>query len=519
MGKALYRKYRSRSLGEIVGQEHIVTTLTNALKEGKIGHAYLLTGPRGTGKTSIARILAHEINKLPYSEDPNFDIIEIDAASNNSVEDIRDLREKVQSAPASAKYKVYIIDEVHMLSKSAFNALLKTLEEPPEHVVFILATTEVHKLPETIMSRMQRFSFRPVPLNKVVEHLRSIASKEKIDIDNDALQLIAEHGEGSFRDSISLLDQASNLSGKITMREIEELLGRAPSRLVEELLGQVAEGNAAGIIKNLNELTNQGFESSMIAMQIGKRLREDLSAGKTAEATFGTLNLLKDLLDIPASHNAKQLLEIVLLSHATNPHGKKTDSVSAVDTKAAEVANSTSDTKTGTDKKSSSILPAEPKNVQSQTESALNTEITSSTENNKPLYPAIGKLSDNSQSQSDSIEKKAETSPDIEEVWKEVLQIIKKSHNTLYGIARMAKPSMQGDQLLLTTRFPFHQKRLNEAKNRDILANCITSTRGCKTSVTCVLSEGTTSDGDAAKSPETAFTAIANVFGGVELIN
>src|ERR1700712_4212867 len=176
MGQALYRKYRSKSLDEVVGQEHITQTLKQALKSGRISHAYLFTGPRGVGKTSIARILAHELNGLPYDdEQSHLDIIEIDAASNNGVEDVRDLREKAYIAPTSGKYKVYIIDEVHMLSKAAFNALLKILEEPPAHVVFILATTEVHKIPETIISRTQRYIFKPVEHDKVVEHLKYIS--------------------------------------------------------------------------------------------------------------------------------------------------------------------------------------------------------------------------------------------------------------------------------------------------------------------------------------------------------
>ena len=181
MGQALYRKYRSRSLDEIVGQPHVVALLRQSIDAQTLGHAYLLTGIRGVGKTSIARILAHEINGLSYDETTtHLDIIEIDAASNSSVEDIRDLREKAMIAPVSAPKKIYIIDEVHMLSKSAFNALLKTLEEPPAHIVFILATTDVHKLPSTILSRVQRFNLRPISVEDITGHLKTIAAKEKI---------------------------------------------------------------------------------------------------------------------------------------------------------------------------------------------------------------------------------------------------------------------------------------------------------------------------------------------------
>src|SRR3989338_6378000 len=173
MGQALYRKYRSKSFSEVIGQEPITETLEKAIKSGRISHAYQLSGPRGVGKTSVARILAHEVNKLTYKDESiHLDIIEIDSASNRRIDEIRDIRQKVHIAPTSAKYKVYIIDEVHMLTKEAFSALLKTLEEPPAHCIFILATTEPHKLPETIISRTQRFNFKPIETAKAVVHLK-----------------------------------------------------------------------------------------------------------------------------------------------------------------------------------------------------------------------------------------------------------------------------------------------------------------------------------------------------------
>lgn len=279
--QALYRKYRPNSLAGIVGQSQVTDILSRSLQQGKTAHAYLLTGPRGVGKTSIARILAHEINKLPYDgEETHLDIIEIDAASNNGVEDVRDLRDKVQLTPIAAAKKVYIIDEVHMLSKAAFNALLKTLEEPPAHVVFILATTDLHKVPATIISRTQHFSFHAISPADLSTHLKDIAAKEGIKISDDALDTIARRGDGSFRDSISLLDQLSSFADEkngVTLELIQATLGLAPFEMVDKLLAAVSEHDVARIIALLGDLEKQGVQPATLADQLIQALRERLA--------------------------------------------------------------------------------------------------------------------------------------------------------------------------------------------------------------------------------------------------
>lgn len=315
MGKALYRKYRSKSLDEIVGQSHITTILGRAVAADKIAHAYLLTGPRGVGKTSIARILAHEINGLPYTdESTHLDIIEIDAASNNGVDDIRDLREKVQIAPVSARKKIYIIDEVHMLSKPAFNALLKTLEEPPEHAVFILATTDVEKLPATIISRVQRFNFRSISEADAIAHLRTIAKAESIDITDDALALVARHGDGSFRDSIGLLDQLSGLNdGPITRELIESVLGLADVDTVARLLDAYESQNLSEIVRLVNDSEARGTPAIVLTEQLIRSIREQIIAKPYL------LPLLDKLLDIARSAWPHVKLLTALTTHIPLP--------------------------------------------------------------------------------------------------------------------------------------------------------------------------------------------------------
>lgn len=281
----LYRKYRPKNIQEVVGQEHVKKALTNAIELNKISHAYLFTGPRGTGKTSIARILAKSLNCqkgptiTPCEVCPSctdiknstpIDVIEIDAASNRKVEDAQNILEKIQYVPVNGKYKIYIIDEVHMLTNHAFNALLKTLEEPPENVIFILATTEPQKVLETIISRCQRFDFRRITTDDIINHLRHIAELEKIKIEDDALFTIAKNAAGGMRDSLAMLDQVSVLDNAktITSEDINRLLGRLSFDMLNKLSENLIQSNPQAAIELLEQIYNSGNEPAQILINL-----------------------------------------------------------------------------------------------------------------------------------------------------------------------------------------------------------------------------------------------------------
>jgi len=289
MTQAYYRKWRPLDFEGVIGQEHIIRILRNALAKSRIAHAYLFSGPRGTGKTSTARIIAKAVNCL--AEDMTarpcnlcdhckainagrfLDLIEIDAASNTSVDDVRSLREKINFSPTQGRYKVYIIDEVHMLSNAAFNALLKTLEEPPAHAIFVLATTEVHKIPATVLSRCQRHEFRRIPINYIQVNLKKIAEEEGINVDTAALTAIARQSTGSMRDAVSLLDQLASTGSEVTLALTKDVLGTAGSESVTSLTEAILTGDAGKGISVINHALDSGSDPRQFGRQVVDYLR------------------------------------------------------------------------------------------------------------------------------------------------------------------------------------------------------------------------------------------------------
>jgi DNA polymerase-3 subunit gamma/tau len=451
VSRALYRKYRSKSLSEVVGQSHITDILARAIKAGRISHAYLLTGPRGVGKTSVARILAHEINQLPYSDDStHLDIIEIDAASNNGVEDVRDLREKVQLAPVSAAKKVYIIDEVHMLSKAAFNALLKTLEEPPEHIVFILATTDADKLPATIVSRTQRYGFRAITAADAVKHLRHIADEEKIKIDDEALAVIAERGDGSFRDSISLLDQLASLTDPktgITADLIEATLGLAPTKVINDLLAAIDAHDVTEIAKILDQTIADGISPVTLTEQLTQKLRS-LIAEKPQ-----LLPLLDQLLDVPKSSQPALKLLATIGSFALEH--KPVKSV-ALATPVLEVSATIEELT----KQATKVLPKLPQVSIKSDEGAVAFEV--------PLQPEPLPAQSPTKTRSEArTSKVTDSSADFD--WDKLVEFTKKNYVALYSVLSKCIAENQPGKLTLYTKSTFYKKKLDDVKYRSHL--------------------------------------------------
>jgi DNA polymerase-3 subunit gamma/tau len=474
VGKALYRKYRSQNLAEIIGQGHITETLAKAIQSGKFSHAYLFTGPRGVGKTSVARILAHEINGLSYvADEPNhLDIIEIDAASNRRIDEIRDLRTNMHVAPTSAKYKVYIIDEVHMLTKEAFNALLKSLEEPPAHVIFILATTEEYKVPETIVSRTQRFSFKPITIQDLSQHLKDIAKKENIKISDAAINLIAEHGSGSFRDTISLLDQIRHSSESIDVDDVLQSLGLAKQDMLDGLAEAIKIGSVSQLANLLEQAKVFGLQPAQLAKQLSKFLQQNLLSGSPILPAGQIIKLLDGLARIGAHPQPSLGLEILLYEYAL-------------------------------------INSPEPQPNAQSADKPIITDLASSSKG-----PKLAKKAEN-KGQMPSRSLNAQS-------WAQVLELVKKKHNTLYGLIRMANPEFAANDVTLKFAFGFHQKRLSELKNQELLKSIIKELLDIEVNILSII-DNSQPLAIAANNANTVDNAdlvnISNIFDGAEVVD
>lgn len=445
MGQALYRKYRSKTFSEVVGQEPITKTLEQAIKSGRISHAYLFTGPRGVGKTTVARILAHEVNNLPYKDESiHLDIIEIDGASNRRIDEVRDLRDKVHISPTSAKYKVYIIDEVHMLTREAFNALLKTLEEPPAHCIFILATTEVHKLPETIVSRTQHFSFKPIEKIKAAKHLEALAKKEKLVVEPEALDLLAEYGAGSFRDSINMLDQLSSTGQKITQMSVSELIGLPSNSLIISLVEAIKDSQPIKVLELLEDLRDQGASPAAVAARLGKELRQEILNGNSTDSAWVSA-LLKNLLEVAPSKQSQEVLEIALLQTASN-------------------------------RLSSSVTIQKIQKVEPDIQP-------------DPLPPPLPEPPPDIKIDETKPTLKQHMSPSSFnlEMWTIVLDAVKSKAGSLYTALRLANPRLEGDNLQLYFQFALHQKKVSESRHIQLVEQLIKELTGARVVVKCFL--------------------------------
>jgi DNA polymerase III subunit gamma/tau len=486
MGQALYRKYRPRSFSEVVGQQSIVETLQRAIASGRISHAYLFSGPKGVGKTSVARILAHEVNKLSYSDESiHLDIIEIDGASNRRIDEIRDLRDKVNITPTSSKYKVYIIDEVHMLTKEAFNALLKTLEEPPAHVIFILATTEAHKLPETIISRTQHFNFKPLQSKTANQHIAMVAKKEKIDIEPEAIDLLAEAGDGSFRDTLNLLDQLSHVKGKVRAEDVRGMTGLMPTNEISLVLEAIADGDLKAVINWTSRVKESAHSPARLAAQISEVLRQRLIDDQDSGGT----QLLKDLLEVSGAKQPLERLEVALLEAANRNHTRPEPL-----------------TKTDNSEPRSHKPEPEPEPEPETPISAAEIEPEPETEE---MAPQAGDVASPISRDGFELER-----------WPEVLELTRQAPGGLHSALRQSVPRLDGDRLELVFGFPLHQKKVAKAENLRLIGDYIERLSGQRLTIDPIVEKlpSSTQIPQASSTKTEELDTISSIFGSAEVL-
>ncbi len=507
---AFYRKWRPQKFSDVCGQDHIKKILENSLMDRMVTHAYLFCGPRGTGKTTMARLLAKSLNceKIDFrSKDKNglfepcnecpscleiaagqsLDVIEIDAASNRGIEEIRELREKVKFAPVRAPFKVFIIDEVHMLTREAFNALLKTLEEPPKHVIFILATTEPHKILPTIISRCQRYDFHKGNLPEISSNLKQVAKAEKLKIDEDAVSLIARLADGSFRDALSLLDQIASVAGTkkaITRDEVQQALGVANEESVKEFFVYLEQGNVTGIVDLLGKITDSGGDMVAFSNQLIDRARRMILIRSGVDKSVVANDWIDEewisWANIAMRYSATELM--ILLNEVVANIGEiKRSPIQQMPLEIAAIGWMQQFSKIQDEGKKVVIVHEEVVKVHEEPVK-MQDLIKVSTEEVAPVnVDAV--------SQSDDV--KVEAPPEgYESVWVQVIEKVKPQNHPLFSLLKDAHlKSIDHEKAVVGVRFRFHSERMYDMKNRKIIEMAIEGVCGKMLRLECVIDE------------------------------
>lgn len=541
MSTTLYRKYRPATFGELIGQKHVVQTLKNAVKTGRIGQAYLFAGPRGTGKTSIARIFAKTINCTSLKngepclkcdscrnilDGHALDIIEIDAASNTGVDNIRELRETVKLPPSSLKYKVYITDEVHMLSGGAFNALLKTLEEPPANVVFILATTEVHKIPETILSRVQRFDFTRLTIEEIINRLEEIAKLEKVKVDREALEIIASSSEGGMRNAESLLGQIIALEDKkITTKEVEFILGTVSEKFTAEFVELVIQKKYSEVFSKIGELREMGIDFKNFAKSLLNYLRQmlvlkinpDLGQKLSYEITKERLEQIKKQI---SSVEIGEILKLIdILQENTEKFKSSPIPQLFLEVSIAKLAsqNSSSPRTELSEEKNISSFPKgrHPEGTERFNNSTAKIPL------NPPLEKGVENKSDPVNSKSASAKKpkpSGDSSADLDLVisnWREIIDSLKSYNHSLSSVLKMCQPILiEGKYLILRTKYSFYSDKISDTQNRLTIEKAIDKITGVALKLKPVTEKDFSTQYPDFKEKKSLLQEAADIFGG-----